>query len=135
MGKRRSFLYVGNALAIVFRAWARPIAFLLLLLVPLCFGTVVAVFAWPQPATASINGIVTDTHGPVAGALVRVQTTANHTYTDEDGAFTIEGVPIAESVTLVAWAEGYIFGWTEASGGEEDKTSSSTCLWNLANTN
>ena len=120
MGRRRSFLYVGNALAVVFRAWARPIAFLLLLLVLLCFGTVVAVFAWPQPDTASISGIVTDTDGPVAGALVRVQTTANHTYTAEDGGFTIEGVPTAEGVTLVAWAEGYIFGWTEASGGDDD---------------
>jgi len=92
----------------------------MLLLVLLCFGTVVAVFAWPQPATASISGIVTDTDGPVAGALVRVQTTANHTYTAENGGFTIEGVSTTESVTLVAWAEGYIFGWTEASGGDGD---------------
>jgi hypothetical protein len=84
------------------------------------FGTVVAVFAWPQPATASVSGTVTDTDGPVAGALVRVQTTANHTYTADDGGFTIDGLPTEESVTLVAWAEGYIFGWTEAHGGDDD---------------
>ena len=120
MGRRRSFQDGGNALAVVLRAWARPIILILILLIVLSFGTVVAVFAWPQPATASVSGIVTDADGPVAGALVRVQTTANHTYTDEDGGFTIAGVPTAESVTLVAWAEGYIFGWTEASGGDEE---------------
>ena len=63
---------------------------------------------------------MTDTDGPVAGALVRVQTTANHTYTADDGGFTIDGLPTEESVTLVAWAEGYIFGWTEAQGGDDD---------------
>ena len=120
MGRRRSFQDGSNALAVVLRAWARPIILILILLIVLCFGTVVAVLAWPQPATASVSGIVTDADGPVAGALVRVQTTANHTYTDEDGGFTIAGVPTAESVTLVAWAEGYIFGWTEASGGDEE---------------
>lgn len=84
----------------------------------LLLGSVVAVFAWPQPATASVSGTVTDMGGPVAGALVRVQTTANHTYTETDGGFTIHGLPVDESVTLVAWAEGYIFGWTEARGGD-----------------
>lgn len=118
MGRRRSFQVGGNALAVVLRAWARPIVLILFILVFLTFGTVVAVFAWPQPPAASVSGTVTDASGPVAGALVRVQTTANHTYTDERGGFTIEGVSTAENVTLVAWAEGYIFGWTEASGGE-----------------
>ena len=120
MSRRRSFLHAGGALAILLRAWGRPILLLLLLLISLCFGAVVAVFAWPQPATASVSGIVVNADGPVEGALVRVQTTANHTYTDEGGGFTLEGVPVDEAVTLVAWAEGYIFGWTEASGGEED---------------
>ena len=103
-----------------FRALARPLILLSLLLLLFSFGTVVAVFAWPQPATASVSGTVTDTDGPVAGALVRVQTTANHTYTADDGGFTIDGLPTEESVTLVAWAEGYIFGWTEAHGGDDD---------------
>ena len=103
-----------------FRALARPLILLTLLLLLFSFATVVAVFAWPQPATASVSGTVTDTDGPVAGALVRVQTTANHTYTADDGRFTIDGLPTEESVTLVAWAEGYIFGWTEAHGGDVD---------------
>ncbi len=80
----------------------------------------VAIFAWPQPATAAVSGTVTNADGPVAGALVRVQTTGNHTFTEQDGGFTIEGLSTAENVTLVAWAEGYIFGWTEARGGEID---------------
>lgn len=106
--------------AAVFRNLARPLVLLLLLISLFAIGGAAAVFAWPQPETASVSGTVTDVDGPVAGALVRVQTTANHTYTGEDGGFTIEGLPIDESVTLVAWAEGYIFGWTEAKGGEED---------------
>ena len=109
-----------GALGGAFRALARPLILLSLLLLLFSFGTVVAVFAWPQPATASVSGTVTDTDGPVAGALVRVQTTANHTYTADDGGFTIDGLPTEESVTLVAWAEGYIFGWTEANGGDAD---------------
>ena len=84
----------------------------------LVLGFVAALFAWPQPATASVSGTVSDAEGPVVGALVRVQTTGNHTYTAADGGFTIEGLSTAESVTLVAWAEGYIFGWTEARGGD-----------------
>ena len=110
----------GGAIGGAFRALARPLILLSLLLLLFSFGTVVAVFAWPQPATASVSGTVTDTDGPVAGALVRVQTTANHTYTADDGGFTIDGLPTEESVTLVAWAEGYIFGWTEAHGGDDD---------------
>lgn len=120
MGRRRSFLDGDGAFAAAFRVAARPIFLLMLLLLLLGSGAAVAVFAWPQPATASVSGIVTDADGPVAGALVRVQTTANHTYTSADGGFTIDGLPTEESVTLVAWAEGYIFGWTEASGGDED---------------
>ena len=110
----------GAGRAAVFRNLTRPLVLLLLLISLFAFGGAAAVFAWPQPETASVSGVVTDADGPVAGALVRVQTTANHTYTREDGSFTIEGLPTEESVTLVAWAEGYIFGWTEASGGEEE---------------
>ena len=117
----RSALQSGReAVAKVYQAAARPFFLLLILLTIVVFGTVVAVFAWPRPVTASVSGIVTDVDGPVAGALVRVQTTGNHTYTAADGGFTIEGLATAESVTLVAWAEGYIFGWTEVSGGEQD---------------
>ncbi len=105
--------------AALLRNLARPFVLFLILFSLFVFGGAAAVFAWPQPETASVSGVVTDADGPVAGALVRVQTTANHTYTLEDGSFTIEGLPTEESVTLVAWAEGYIFGWTEASGGEE----------------
>ena len=98
----------------------RPLYLILLLLFVVIIGSVVAVFAWPQPATAAVSGTVTNVEGPVAGALVRVQTTGNHTYTAQDGGFTIEGISTAESVTLVAWADGYIFGWTEARGGDLD---------------
>lgn len=102
------------------RGAARSLFLVALSFLVVLVGTMVAVFAWPQPATASVSGAVTDENGPVAGALVRVQTTANHTYTQKDGGFTLAGVPSGESVTLVAWADGYIFGWTEARGGDQD---------------
>ena len=98
----------------------RPLYLLGLLLLVVAGGSVVALSAWPQPATAAVSGKVTNADGPVAGALVRVQTTGNHTYTAQNGGFTIEGLSTVETVTLVAWAEGYIFGWTEARGGEID---------------
>ncbi len=114
MGGRRKFQGGSNLSGKL----ARRVSLFLLLVVVLVLGSVAAIFAWPQPATASVSGTVRDTDGPVEGALVRVQTTGNHTYTAADGGFTIEGLSTAESVTLVAWAEGYIFGWTEARGGD-----------------
>lgn len=105
------------------KAWGRrqscAISAVLLLLLVIA-GSMVAVFAWPQPPRAAVTGTVTDTDGPVSGALVRVQTTDNHTYTGDDGTFTLEGLNSAQSVTLVAWADGYLFGWTDVRGGDVD---------------
>lgn len=99
----------------------RRIAYLLLFFLLFALaGTAIAVYAWPTPAAAPVHGTVTDANGPVAGALVRVQTTEKHTYTGADGTFTLEDIPTDQPVTLVAWADGYVFGWTDARGGAAD---------------
>jgi hypothetical protein len=54
-----------------------------------------------------LRGVVVDATGPVAGATVRIQATADFTHTGLDGTFVLgnlaEGVP----VTVSAWADGY----------------------------
>ncbi len=54
-----------------------------------------------------ISGLVRDYNGPVAGAIVRIQTTELFTTTDGEGNFTIAGLSQANPVTLTAWASGY----------------------------
>jgi len=54
-----------------------------------------------------ISGLVRDNNGPVAGAIVRIQTTELFTTTDGEGNFTLAGLSQANPVTLTAWASGY----------------------------
>ena len=54
-----------------------------------------------------VSGIVVDAHGPVAGALVRQQTTLTSTTSGPDGTFILSGVDKGTAVTITAWAEGY----------------------------
>ena len=50
-------------------------------------------------ARSTISGNVFDEGGPAAGAVVRVQTTENHTVTDPDGKFTLSGLDTDQTVT------------------------------------
>ena len=68
MGGRRKFQGGSNLSGKL----ARRVSLFLLLVVVLVLGSVAAIFAWPQPATASVSGTVRDTDGPVEGALVKV---------------------------------------------------------------
>jgi hypothetical protein len=54
-----------------------------------------------------VSGVVVDVDGPVAGAVVRQQTTANSTTSATDGSFTLGGLTEGISVTITAWQEGY----------------------------
>ncbi|MCS7056533.1 MAG: carboxypeptidase-like regulatory domain-containing protein [Thermoflexales bacterium] len=62
----------------------------------------------------TVSGVVVNTNGPVAGAIVQVQGTQNRTTTDARGAFTLHGEGLGKShaVTVTAWAEGHYIGWT-----------------------
>ncbi|MBN1219617.1 MAG: carboxypeptidase regulatory-like domain-containing protein [Anaerolineae bacterium] len=54
-----------------------------------------------------MSGIVLNDGDPVVGAVVRVQTTAKATLTDEAGRFTLTDLTPHEPVVLTAWAKGY----------------------------
>jgi nitrate/TMAO reductase-like tetraheme cytochrome c subunit len=60
-----------------------------------------------SPSQGIISGLVYDQNGPVAGAVVRVQTTEFFTTSDANGSFTLDGLSPAEPVKLTAWAPGY----------------------------
>jgi hypothetical protein len=55
----------------------------------------------------TISGRVLDEQGPVAGAVVRVQTTENSTVADVNGMFTLSGLDADSTVTVTAWKSGY----------------------------
>lgn len=59
------------------------------------------------PAPNAISGSVADEQGPLAGAVVRVQTTTIHTSTDADGRFTLSGLDSEDTVNVTAWKSGY----------------------------
>lgn len=65
----------------------------------------------------TIQGIVLNSKGPVAGATVRVQITDNQTLSAEGGTFTLANIDTTEPLTLTAWAEGHYIGWTRVTPG------------------
>ena len=70
---------------------------------------------WAQAEpTATVYGVVHSAQGPLAGARVRVQTTANLTYTTADGAFHLDGLTVGTPITVTAWYTGYKVGWASA---------------------
>ena len=64
----------------------------------------------PFTFTAIVSGVVDDADGPVSGAVVRQQTTANRTSSAADGSFTLGNLPEGITVTVTAWSEGYFPG-------------------------
>lgn len=62
----------------------------------------------------TVEGVVVELDGgPVAGAIVRQQTTATSTVSAADGTFALSGVTEGISVTITAWSEGYYPGGVE----------------------
>lgn len=75
----------------------------------------------PESIAHTVSGIVLDGDEPVAGAVVRIQTTETHTLTGADGRFTLTGVGPASPLTVTAWAAGYfIAGVPDVSPGADD---------------
>jgi hypothetical protein len=69
----------------------------------------VAWFIWPGLVreNTSVSGIVMDDVGPVAGALVRIQTTSHFTTTNIKGEFSLADLEKDREVALTAFAPGY----------------------------
>jgi len=57
-----------------------------------------------------VSGVVRDEHGPVHGAVVRVQTTDVFTVTDADGRFTLAFQGLERPPAITAFAPGYYIG-------------------------
>jgi hypothetical protein len=74
-----------------------------------------------QPS-AAVSGIVIDEDGPVAGAIVRQQTTENATTSGADGSFTLIDLPEGMTVTVTAWDEGYYPGGAEVAAPQSGIT-------------
>lgn len=62
-------------------------------------------------AFTTINGVVIDENGPVAGATVRVQLDPNGTTSASDGSFTLDDLSPATVFTVTVWAAGYYINW------------------------
>jgi len=63
------------------------------------------------PLPNEVSGVVKNSQGPVAGALVQIQGTANQTKTGVDGTFRLRGLSGTTPVNITAWAEGHYVGW------------------------
>jgi hypothetical protein len=83
-------------------------------------GQAEAVAASAGPATqGTVEGVVlAQGGGPVEGAVVRWQTKPNSTTTAADGSFRLEGLPDGARVTITAWHEGYLIGFTSTTPPE-----------------
>lgn len=60
------------------------------------------VISFQERGSKSISGIVEDDKGPVAGAIVRVQATANCTTTSADGSFVLADLSRQAKQTITA---------------------------------
>ena len=69
-------------------------------------------------AADTISGSVFDEDGPVAGAVVRVQTTKLSTTTDDEGEFRLTGLTPGKEVFITAWQSGYFIVGAPAKPGD-----------------
>lgn len=80
----------------------------------------------PVPAAPAesgvVRGVVSDANGLMAGAVVRMQATANSTRSAADGSFILSGLAPGATVTVTAWAPGYYVGWTTATADGDPVT-------------
>lgn len=65
-----------------------------------------------RQAEGTVAGQILDADGPVPGATVRIRATNYAAFTDDNGYFTLAGVPVGAEVELTAWARGYYIAYT-----------------------
>ncbi len=85
-------------------------------------ATVVPTRVNTTPLPPIVSGVIADANGPLAGAIVQIQGTANRTQTDASGAFTLGGIQGITPLNLTAWSEGYYVGWTSLNPSAPDWT-------------
>lgn len=81
---------------------------------------VIVVLAMPD---ASVSGsVLLSDGGSAEGAWVRVQTTDNLTYADENGEFFLDAIDGGITVTITAWIPEYKVGWVTVVPPADDVT-------------
>lgn len=70
--------------------------------------------------TGKISGRVIDYNGPIAGAIVRIQATEIHTFTDDSGYFTLpKSIEDNRPTNVTAWSSGYYINGVEVSSQKD----------------
>ncbi|MBI3960603.1 MAG: hypothetical protein HY328_17470 [Chloroflexi bacterium] len=64
----------------------------------------------------TVQGVVVDENGPVAGAVVRLRATQNATTSDAGGRFALPVTGLSLHRTVTAWKEGYYIGGADLTG-------------------
>jgi hypothetical protein len=72
------------------------------------------------PLPPTVSGFVMDAEGPLVGAIVQIQGTANKTQTAENGSFTFSGIKGTTPIILTAWSSGYYVGWVTLNPSASD---------------
>ncbi len=80
-------------------------------ILPTTAPTVVPTIVNLTPLPPIVSGIIQDTNGPIAGAVVQIQRTSTQTKTWKDGTFRLGGITGTTPIIITAWAEGYYVGW------------------------
>jgi len=70
-------------------------------------GLVLLLAAVTASPAGTIEGVVVDANGPVAGATVRERATDNVTSTTADGRFTLMSLVEGQEIEVTAWSDGY----------------------------
>ncbi len=70
-------------------------------------AVIVGLMLWGLFNLTTLRGVVLAAGVPVAGAVVRVQGTANSTFTDSNGGFALPVPPLSGELHVTAWASGY----------------------------
>jgi hypothetical protein len=90
------------------------------LLPPTAPATVMATLTNLTPLPPTVFGIVMDANGPLAGAIVQIQGTANKTQSNENGVFMLNGIKGTTPIILTAWSSGYYVGWVSLNPSAPD---------------
>jgi hypothetical protein len=92
-----------------------------LLVIGAALGLALIVHLSSGAETPVLQGLVASESGPVAGAVVRLQTGSSFTVTDGRGRFKLSiPKPDKDEIVVTAWAPGYYVGWTESAPGAEN---------------
>ena len=68
----------------------------------------------------TVRGTVVEDGNPVIAARVRLQATEHMTFTDAQGHFTLNNLPLSDTLTITAWSYGYFVGWAGVKEGKPD---------------